>query len=134
MRLSWIRREPKFFDMLDDVAALTVAAAKQFADLVEFFDHPVRRTNELRELEHQCDLAVQKILVALGKAFLTPIDREDIHTLATRLDDVTDNIEETAFRLMAFIKKREIYDWLESTVDSCRVVGHTLAGIVAKGS
>ena len=54
------------------------------------------------ELEQSCDLAVERILVTLGRTFITPFDRENIHDLATSLDDVLDYIEESAFRLTTF--------------------------------
>jgi len=208
MRLPFIPRELKFNDMFDEVTVILAKAAEVFTELVEKFDNRERRMNELRELEHKCDMVVQKILKSLGRTFITPFDREDIHNLATRLDDVLDNIEETAFRLtafrlekptsealkmaliiqqscghvqravqlcrgpldseelndslreisrlenaadeifrdveadlfasppeiMTFIKQRELYAWLETTVDSCRDVAHVINEIVAKGS
>lgn len=208
MGFSLIPRELKFYDMLDDVTAIIARGAQVFCDLVECFDHRERRVNDLRELEIECDLAVAKILTSLGRTFITPFDREDIHKLATSLDDVMDNMEEAAFRLsafriekptpeavkmaliiqkicghaqravhlcrgrlgsdemaqelreisrlendadevyrnveadlfasppdiMTFIKQRELYAWLENTVDSCRDVGHVVNEIVIKGT
>jgi uncharacterized protein len=208
MRFSLIPREQKFFDQFDDVTKIIVQAAQTFAELVDHFDHRERRMNEIRELEHKCDVAVAKILTSLGRTFITPFDREDIHTLATSLDDVLDNLEEAAFRLtafgiekptpeavkmaliiqescnhvqravhmcrknigsekmaaelreisrlenmadevyrnveadlfanppeiMTFIKQREVYGWLENTVDACRDVAHVINEIVVKAS
>ncbi len=91
MRVGWIPREQKFFDLFDAVGDIIVRAAAVFAELVEQFDHLERRASELKELEHECDLMVESILVALGRTFLTPLDREDIHALATSLDNVLDN-------------------------------------------
>jgi predicted phosphate transport protein (TIGR00153 family) len=102
MRFSWLPRELKFFDMFDEVTAIIGQAAKVFCELVEHFDHRERRMNDMRELEHACDMAVEKILTSLGRTFITPFDREDIHSLATSLDDVVDNMEDAAFRLTAF--------------------------------
>src|SRR5262245_11114107 len=102
IRFSWIPREHKFFDMFDETTAIIVKAAEVFAHLVEEFNQLERRVAELRELEHKCDMSVEKILKALGRTFITPFDREDIHTLATSLDDVLDNMEEAAYRLIAF--------------------------------
>jgi predicted phosphate transport protein (TIGR00153 family) len=102
MRLSWLPREAKFFDMFDEVTAIIGRAAQVFCELVEHFDHRERRMNDMRELEHACDMAVEKILTSLGRTFITPFDREDIHSLATSLDDVLDNMEDAAFRLTAF--------------------------------
>src|SRR5262245_60828497 len=102
MPVAWIPREEKFFDLFDRVGEIIGRAAQTFAELVEQFDHLERRANELKELEHECDLVVESILTALGRTFLTPFDREDIHSLATSLDDVLDNMEETAHRLVSF--------------------------------
>ena len=102
MRISWIPREQKFFDMFDETAALVVKGANVLTDLVEHFDNPERRIAELRELEHRCDRSVERILNALGRTFITPLDREDIHALAKNLDTVLDNIDDAAFRLTAF--------------------------------
>src|SRR5919201_1550345 len=52
--------------------------------------------------EHAADEAVGRIIKALDLTFITPFDREDIHALATSLDDVLDNMEETAYRFVSF--------------------------------
>ena len=99
--IPWIPREPNFFDLLDEVVELIVKGAEVLIDLVEHWEHPERRLNELGELEHRCDRCVEKILSTLGCTLITPLDREDIHALARRLDDVLDNMEEEAFWLTA---------------------------------
>ncbi len=102
MGVPWIPRDHKFFDLLDQVGDLVARAARAFAAMVAEFDQLEVRARELRELEHECDLAVESILTALGRTFLTPLDREDIHNLATGLDDVLDSMEETSYRLASF--------------------------------
>ena len=52
--------------------------------------------------ERACDEVVGRIIKALDRSFITPFDREDIHTLASKLDDVMDNMEETAHRFEVF--------------------------------
>src|SRR5262249_2908747 len=150
----------------------------------------------------------ERIIKALDRSFITPFDREDIHALATRMDDVLDNMEETSHRLLVFrierptppasalariiqeccvhieravglcrsmknveeiqehlreigrleneadkiyrdsdsalfadppdilllIKWRELYGWLEETVDACKDVAQVISEIVIKGS
>src|SRR5689334_807984 len=101
MRFSLIPREEKFFDMFDEVAALITRAADKFVAMVTQFDNLAGRSQELRHDEHTCDMIVERIIRALDRSFITPIDREDIHSLATALDDVMDNMEETANRLFS---------------------------------
>src|SRR5438876_73522 len=99
MRLSsLIPREEKFFDMLDEVAVILTRAAEKFLDMVTTFDRLAERGKDLQEEEERCDEVVRRILEALGRTFITPFDREDIHALAASLDDVVDNLEETAHR------------------------------------
>jgi uncharacterized protein Yka (UPF0111/DUF47 family) len=176
--------------------------------MVTAFDRLGARANELRLEEHACDEVVGKIIKALDRSFITPFDREDIHTLAQKLDDVLDNMEETAHRfevfridkppaqavalariiqecclhlehairacrtlkhpkavqdrlkeitrleneadtiyrdsdsslfanppdLLLLIKLRELYSWLEETVDACKDVAMVISEIVIKGT
>lgn len=124
MRFSWLPRELKFYDMFDEVTGIIVQAAKVFCELVEQFDHRERRMNEMRELEHACDMAVEKILTSLGRTFITPFDREDIHSLATILDDVLDNMEEAAYRLTAFRIERPTAQAVTMALIIQKISGH----------
>src|SRR5437868_5377628 len=102
MRFSLIPREEKFFDMFDEVAGIISRAAGKFLDMVTAYDRLASRGNELRMEERECDDAVARIIKALDRSFITPFDREDIHMLAAKLDDVMDNMEETAHRFEVF--------------------------------
>lgn len=60
-------------------------------------DPPVAdKSHEIREVEHKCDFLTHEIIQRLNKTFVTPIDREDIHSLARSLDDVMDAIDDAA--------------------------------------
>jgi predicted phosphate transport protein (TIGR00153 family) len=208
MRFSLIPREMKFFDMFEEGSAILNRAASQFLEMVTEFDRLAERSNELKREERAGDEIVERIIKALDRSFITPFDREDIHTLASSLDDVLDNMEETAHRFVVFrierptavaadlariiqkccvhldeairllrtmkkpeeiqnhlreislleneadkiyrdsdsalfanppdilllIKWRELYGWLEETVDACKKVAHVISEIVIKGS
>ncbi len=208
MRFNLIPREEKFFDMFDEASAVLNRAAEKFLVMVTKFDRLQERSNEIKADEHACDEVVERIIKALDRTFITPMDREDIHTLATRLDDILDNMEETAHRFVTFridkptpaaeamaritheccghlsealrllrdmkdvdgiqsrlreisrleneadgiyresdgalfanppdilllIKWRELYSWLEETVDSCKDLAMIVSEIVIKGS
>src|SRR6266404_5361827 len=102
MRFSFIPREMKFFDLFDETVAIVTRAAGKFLDLVTSFDRLAERSLDLKKEETACDEVVGRIIKALDRSFITPFDREDIHTLATSLDDVLDNMEETANRFAMF--------------------------------
>src|SRR5262245_5842019 len=97
-----IPREMKFYDMFDEAAAILTRAANKFLDMVSQFDRLNERSEGLRQEEHAADDVVGRIIQALDRSFITPFDREDIHSLATKLDDILDNMEETSHRFLAF--------------------------------
>ncbi len=101
MHFSLIPREQKFYDMFDEIAAMLVEASDSLAGLFERPEEAEQRTAELRGFEHRCDEAVANVLRSLGRTFITPMDREDIHALATGLDTVLDNMEGVAYRVTA---------------------------------
>ena len=101
MRL--LPRDEKFFDLFSAVATFTVNAAKLLQDLLR--SEPQRRTaivDQIKRLEHQADEVTHEVVTRLDRVFITPLDREDIHLLASRLDDVIDLIDGTARRLLMF--------------------------------
>src|SRR6266481_5072423 len=102
MRFSLIPRELKFFDMFDEATAILTRASKKFLELVTQFDKLEERSRDLKKEEHLGDDIVERIIKALDSSFITPIDREDIHTLTKEIDDVLDNMEETAHRFLVF--------------------------------
>src|SRR5436305_3074665 len=54
------------------------------------------KADEIKEIEHKCDFLTHEIIQRLNRAFVTPLDREDIHALARSLDDVMDAIDASA--------------------------------------
>ena len=102
MRFSLIPRELKFFDMFDDTAARITLASNKFLEMITAFDKLDIRSHELKREEDACDASIEKIIKALDRTFITPFDCEDIHTLATRMDDIMDNMEQTSYRLDVF--------------------------------
>ncbi|MBV9122796.1 MAG: DUF47 family protein [Planctomycetes bacterium] len=208
MHFSLLPRELKFFDMFDEAGGILTRASDKFLAMMTQFDQLPERSLELKEEEKAGDNMVLRIVKALDRSFITPFDREDIHALAGKLDDILDNMEETAYRLMTFrierptpaavalariiqeccrhleealkllrtwknaeeiqshlleivrleneadkiyrdsdsalfanppdilllIKWRELYGWLEETVDACKDVAQVISEILIKGS
>jgi hypothetical protein len=60
-------------------------------------EHPIwDRADEIKEVEHKCDFLTHDIIQRLNRTFVTPIDREDIHVLASSVDNVMDAIDHCA--------------------------------------
>src|SRR5207245_594919 len=85
MRFNLLPREMKFFDMFDEVAVILTRASGKFLELVTDFDRLPARSKELKFEERACDEVIGRIIQALDLSFITPFDREDIHTLAAKL-------------------------------------------------
>jgi len=96
VRLPLIPREEKFFDMFVEDASNVLAAARTLESFFESYGDRERIAAQLRELEHRGDQISHEIGHKLESTFVTPFDREDIHHLISRLDDVLDLIEEIA--------------------------------------
>jgi predicted phosphate transport protein (TIGR00153 family) len=96
VRLRFIPREERFFDLFVEDAANVLGAARLLEAMMRTYDQVDQRAAEIREAEHRGDEISHDIGHRLEKTFVTPFDREDIHGLISGLDDVLDDIEETA--------------------------------------
>jgi uncharacterized protein Yka (UPF0111/DUF47 family) len=72
----------------------------RLAALLENYQDPELGERDLHALEHRGDELVHRVMTLLNESFITPIDREDIHLLASRLDDVIDRLDGTARRVV----------------------------------
>ncbi|MGE7777463.1 DUF47 domain-containing protein [Chitinophaga sp. NPDC101104] len=90
-----------FYSLFEDVAANLVEMGKVLVELVETKDPVIRKDKVvlIERLEHKNDDLTHRIFVELGQNFITPFDREDIHYLASTLDDVADYIHGSAKRI-----------------------------------
>jgi predicted phosphate transport protein (TIGR00153 family) len=91
-----IPREERFYD---DFTAMA-QQIRHGAELLDQMLQPDRplwdKADEIKEIEHKCDFLTHEIIQRLNRTFVTPLDREDIHTLARSLDDVMDAIDASA--------------------------------------
>ena len=95
MRL--LPREEEFFDLFVAVADRNKEAAHHLREL--FAAPPERRTphvEAIKRLEHEADQVTHEVVNRLDRTFITPLDREDIHQLASDLDDVMDAMDGVA--------------------------------------
>ncbi len=117
-----IPRDEQFFQSFNELAGLLVSAAQE---LVRLFDDPSRsaqRVRALKEIEHTADGVTAAVNVRLNRSFITPFDREDIHMLVSRLDDVIDLMDGAARR----------YEMLH--IHDVRPAGKELARVLAESA
>ncbi len=100
-------KEPKFFPLLQGMVDALLAASDLMIECVQFNDHAARVEyyKKIKEQERVGDKLSNKIFDELNTTFITPFDREDIHNLANRLDDVTDGINSSAKRIALYNPK-----------------------------
>jgi uncharacterized protein len=92
-------RERRFFELFDQHAALVLQASIVLVDLLKGFDEHERRNERIArilDLEHSADKITRETVSLLHTTFITPFDRDDIHRLISRMDDVLDSIQDTA--------------------------------------
>ena len=113
-------REEDFFALFKKQGSLVRQGCEQLDGMLSSFDRLDERAKGLKETEHQGDLVTHEVFERLNRTFITPLEREDIHDLASGLDDVLDAVEAIGTRLVLF------------KVTSATPESRQLAAIVAK--
>jgi len=91
-----IPKDEQFVELFVEDGKLLLEAARKLEDMIGVYDRLEERVTEIRAIEHRGDEIGTEVEVRLDRAFITPFDREDIHELVSRLDDVLDGIQEIA--------------------------------------
>jgi len=89
-------REMCFFDLIENHAAKTVEGCELFLELARGTDDVPALCAKIKEVESACDKVTHDTVAALHRVFITPIDRNDIHRLISKMDDVMDLVEGAA--------------------------------------
>ena len=95
-RLSLLPRDSTFFDLFIEAGQNTVHAARLLDQMMNSWPDDGGLSAEIVKAEQEGDRITHDIVQRLNSTFVTPIDREDIYGLATRMDDIVDHTEEAA--------------------------------------
>jgi predicted phosphate transport protein (TIGR00153 family) len=95
-------RQTNFFDFFEQHAALTVQSAGELAKLANDGSDIDEIARRIKQLEQQADEVTHNSMEMLHKTFITPIDRNDIHRIASKLDDIIDFIDAAARQITLF--------------------------------
>jgi len=112
--------EGKFFELFVQHADLCVKGAKEMVSLMTNFDDLENRVHAIEGIEKQADKVTHATLELLHKTFITPLDRDDIHQLITRMDDILDLLEDAGQTI-------SLYDIKAITPESKRLAELCLA-------
>jgi len=97
-----IPRQPKFFELFERAAMNVLEGSKRMADLLGNYTDVEAKVKAIKDVEHLGDEILHETMALLNTTFITPIDREDIHTLISKIDDVLDFMDASANRLMLY--------------------------------
>ncbi len=102
MKFSFFPQNEDFFGLFRKQAALVREGCEQLHEMMTKFDDLDGRARRLKDVEHRCDLVTHEVFERLNSTFITPLEREDIHALASGLDDVLDSVEAIGSRIVMF--------------------------------
>ena len=102
MPFTLLPKEEKFFALFEEQAEHLCEAAKVFKELLENWSVSSPLVEKIRDIEHESDIITHEIIDRLNRTFITPLDREDIHELATVMDDVVDLTQGAAARMKLY--------------------------------
>ena len=95
-------REEKFFDYFNEASEKILAGIKLFKEMMQDLSTAAEKTKKIKEVEHEADRITHETISKLHQTFITPIDREFIHSLITRMDDILDLIYAASERVLLF--------------------------------
>ena len=113
-----IPKATKFFEMFSDMANNLTEGARLLKAILQDMKDVETRVEQLKTIEHRGDEMTHALLTKLNKTFITPFDREDIHQLASSIDDVLDFVHAAGERLVMY----KITDFTPSTPQLADVI------------
>jgi predicted phosphate transport protein (TIGR00153 family) len=96
MAFSLVPKEPRFFAEFIELTAQIQKGSRLLRQMLSGTAPDMAQVAAIKEVEHACDKITRAIIDHLNRTFVTPLDREDIHALASKLDDVMDAIDAAA--------------------------------------
>jgi uncharacterized protein Yka (UPF0111/DUF47 family) len=120
-------KEINFFEMFEKAALNVHKGAGSLVEMMGNFQEAETKAKDIRDAEQEGDMLTHEVMRRLNKTFITPLDREDIHALISRLDDVLDLIWASADRAVLF----KLNDPLPEAVDLSKTL-HETTDIIIK--
>jgi predicted phosphate transport protein (TIGR00153 family) len=132
LRLRLIPREESFFDLFEELAKKLQDGAEGLVDLLKDYNDLERKAGRVVDIEHEGDEITHEIIRRLNTTFVTPFDREDIHHLASGMDDVLDHIEAAAEYLQLHKIEKPLPQMVsiaETLATAARITAESMPGL-----
>ena len=107
-------KENRFFDYFEALADEAVKISRELEAMLRSFDELEARSFSIESIEKRGDRITHDTIALLHTTFITPIDRDAIHRLITRMDDILDLSEDVAQSVV-------LYDVEATTVEACKL-------------
>ncbi len=124
-------QEQRFFEILGAEAANVLAGAKALRDLINDLSRIAEGRKRIKEIEHRGDEIVHGLYDVLNQSFVTPIAKEDLAALGSRLDDVLDYVHAAASRIAIYEVDRSTKPMVEFSDIILRAVEQLQTGLTA---
>lgn len=98
----FLPHDVSFFDYFNKHAEVIQQAANEFHEMLLSGQNNEERAKRIKELEHAADTITHECIEKLHKTFITPFQRDDIHRLISKMDDIIDFIENGSTRLIIY--------------------------------
>jgi predicted phosphate transport protein (TIGR00153 family) len=104
----FVPKDHSFYPLFEEDASNLVLATELLREQLSSTDPEVHEKiyKQIKQLEHVGDEIADRSFIALNKSFITPFDREDIHELTSRIDDVVDSIDGVGRRICLYKPRR----------------------------
>ena len=125
-------RDFNFFELFEKQVGCAVDAARFFKEVVSHDGVNEDTLSKMAAIEHQADDVAHTIIEQLNKTFITPIDREDIHALTMRLDDIVDMINTIVSRMRIYNitgVDKNLVEFAEVIEESVQAVAQAIGGL-----
>lgn len=120
-------QEKSFFAKFNQQAENVHAGSVAMVEMLEHFEDPAAGAEKIESYEHIGDTITHEIMTKLNQTFITPFDREDIHELASKIDDVIDLVDAVGTRLVTY----RIKNVRPGVIELAKTVRDAAAQIVA---
>jgi predicted phosphate transport protein (TIGR00153 family) len=125
-------RDFDFFKLFEEQVSYAVEAARFFKEVVSKDGVNEDTLSKMAAIEHQGDDVAHAIIEQLNKTFITPIDREDIHALTMRLDDITDMLNTILSRMRVYnitVVDKNLVEFAAVIEESVQAVAQAVGGL-----
>jgi predicted phosphate transport protein (TIGR00153 family) len=132
MLSKFFPKDFNFFKLFEKQVSCAMDAARFFKEVVSKGGVSEDALSKMGTIEHQADEVAHTIIEQLNKTFITPIDREDIHTLTTQLDDIVDMINTIMSRMRIYKISgvdKNLVEFAGVIEDSVQAVAQAIGGL-----